>query len=110
GGGPPSDLIARTGGVITRFELTKGERVGHVFSTVRKGDLLATGSLEQGDKTVFVGAEGAVFADYWIEYSFSLPKTIQYKVQGEERVEFVFHPPWIAKSDSVNRFWNIIST
>ena len=35
--GPPSDLIARTGGVISRFALTKGERVGHVHATVKKG-------------------------------------------------------------------------
>ena len=78
--------------------------------TVKKGDLLATGILEQGDKSVIVGAEGAVFADYWIEYTFSIPKTIQYKVQGEEKVEFVFNPPWKMKKDYEDPFWQIIST
>ena len=78
--GPPSDLVARTGGVITRFALKKGERVGHVHQTVKKGDVLATGILEQGDKTTVVGADGAVYADYWVEYSFSLPKTIRFPV------------------------------
>ena len=108
--GPPSDLIARTGGVITRFELTKGERVGHVFMTVKKGDVLATGILEQGDETVVVGAEGAVFADYWIEYSFSLPKIIDYKIQGEEKVEFVFSPPWKKEVEMDVPFWQFITT
>ena len=88
--GTPSDLVARTGGVITRFALTKGERVGHVHRTVKKGDVLASGTLEQGEDYVVVGAAGAVYADYWIEYKFSIPKTIRYRVQGEEKVEFVF--------------------
>lgn len=92
--GPPSDLVARTGGVITRFELKKGERVSHVHQTVKKGDVLATGVLVQGDKTTVVGADGAVYADYWVEYSFSLPKRIGYRLQGEETVEFSFNLPW----------------
>ena len=107
--GPPSDLVARTGGVLTRFALTKGERIGHVYMTVKRGDILATGILEQGDRSVIVGAEGAVFADYWIEHTFSIPQTIQYKVQGDEKVEFVFHPPWKLKKDSDAPFWRIIS-
>ena len=92
--GPPSDLIARTGGVITRFELKKGERVSRVHQTVKKGDVLATGVLVQGNKTTMVGADGAVYADYWVEYSFSLPKIIDYRLQGEETVEFTFNFPW----------------
>lgn len=105
-----SDLVARTGGIITRFALTKGERVGRVHMTVKKGDLLAKGTLEQGEDIVIVGADGAVFADYWIEYNFSIPKTIQYKVQGEERVEFKFHPPWKEKDLFNKSTWNIIET
>jgi len=90
----PSHLVARTGGVITRFELEKGERVGHVHQTVKKGDVLATGILEQGGKTTVVGAVGAVYADYWIEYSFTLPKKINFQLQGEEIVNYSFNPPW----------------
>lgn len=108
--GAPSDLVARTGGVVTRFALTKGERVGHVFMTVKKGDLLASGTLEQGEEHVVVGAAGAVFADYWIEYKFSIPKSIQYKVQGEEKVEFVFHPPWKEGRFQSEEIWSIIET
>ncbi|MFJ7933618.1 sporulation protein YqfD [Sporosarcina sp. NPDC096371] len=92
--GTPSDLIARTGGIITGFALKKGERVGRVHQTVKKGDVLATGTLVQGDKTAVVGADGAVYADYWVEYSFNLPKTIGYSLQGEETVEFSFNLPW----------------
>ncbi|MER2089650.1 MAG: sporulation protein YqfD, partial [Sporosarcina sp.] len=59
---PASNLVARTGGVITRFELKKGERSSRIHQTVKKGDLLATGVLEQGGKTTVVGADGAVYA------------------------------------------------
>ncbi|WP_269051853.1 sporulation protein YqfD [Sporosarcina sp. G11-34] len=108
----PSDLVAYTGGVITRFELKRGERATHVHETVKKGDTLATGVLEQGDKKTVVGADGAVYADYWLEYSFSLPKTIQYKVQGEEKVEIAFAAPWKSqpnKEESENDLRNIFS-
>lgn len=98
--GPPSDLIARTGGVISRFALTKGERVGHVHATVKKGDVLATGILEQGDKQTVVGAEGAVYADFWVEYSFSIPKIVTFKIQGEETVEFSLNIPWLRQKSS----------
>ncbi|WP_203246878.1 sporulation protein YqfD [Sporosarcina beigongshangi] len=90
----PSDLVARTGGVITGFALKKGERVSRVHQTVQKGDTLATGVLVQGDKRVIVGADGAVYADYWMEYSFSLPSVVEYRLQGEETVEFSFNFPW----------------
>lgn len=105
---PPSDLVARTGGMITRFALTRGERKGHTYMTVKKGDLLATGILEQGDKEVVVGAEGAVFADFWVEYKFSLPKRVQYMVQGEEEVEFVFQNP--LKNKNLTPFWKLFTT
>ncbi|WP_438311012.1 sporulation protein YqfD [Sporosarcina sp. FA9] len=91
--GPPSDLVARTGGVVTSFELKRGERVGHIHETVKKGDLLATGILEQGGKTTIVGADGAVYADYWLEYSFVIPTPFHFKVQGEEQVELLATGP-----------------
>jgi similar to stage IV sporulation protein len=91
---PPSHLVARTGGIITRFELEKGERVSRIHQTVKKGDVLATGILEQGDKTTVVGADGAVYADYWVEYTFTLPKKIDFRLQGEEIVDYTFNLPW----------------
>jgi len=78
--------------------------------TAKKGDVLATGTLEQGDRSVVVGAEGAVYADYWVEYSFSIPKMFQYKVQGEEQVLFKFHPPWKEGKVSGIPFWQLVTT
>lgn len=90
----PAHLVAKTGGVITHFALTRGERASIIHQTVKKGDLLATGILEQGDKTTVVGADGEVFADYWLEYHFELPRTISYAALGEELVEFQWRRPW----------------
>ncbi|MGG0642843.1 sporulation protein YqfD [Sporosarcina gallistercoris] len=104
----PGDLVARTGGVITGFQLKSGERVARLNQTVKKGDLLATGVLEQGDKVAIVGAEGSVFADYWLEYKFSLPKTIQYRAAGEKRVIIEWNIPGL-KQKAVNRpFWKFV--
>ncbi|MCG7345096.1 sporulation protein YqfD [Sporosarcina sp. ACRSL] len=89
----PSDLIARTGGVITGFKLSSGERVARVHQTVKKGDLLATGILEQGNKRSIVGAEGSVYADFWMEYSFKIPKTVDYYLLGEENVVIHWQSP-----------------
>lgn len=106
----PSHLIAKTSGVITNYALTSGEQVASLHSTVKKGDLLATGILEQGEKEVVVGAEGAVFANYWLEYSFSLPRQLHYKVQGEEKWKIRFHPPTLGKNLFNKENWNIIET
>jgi similar to stage IV sporulation protein len=108
--GPPSHLVARTGGVITRFELKKGERVGRVHQTVKEGDILATGILTQGDKTTFVGADGAVYANYWVEYSFSLPKKIDFQIQGEEIIDYTFKLPWIQQEETEQFSWSFFKT
>lgn len=42
--------------------------------TVYEGDTLVSGVLMHGDQYVIVGAEGEVFADYWLETTFSIPK------------------------------------
>ncbi|KOO52213.1 sporulation protein YqfD [Viridibacillus arvi] len=83
----PSHLIAKKSGVITHFNLTKGERVVEENKAVYTGDLLVTGILKQGEKEIVYGAEGEVFADYWIEASFSLPKKVEYEVPGERHYE-----------------------
>lgn len=105
--GRPGELAARTGGVITGFQLKSGERVARLNQTVKKGDLLATGVLEQGDKVAIVGAEGSVFADYWLEYNFSLPKTIQYRVVGEKRMVIEWNLPWQKPKPKNRPFWKI---
>ncbi|MBB4825760.1 hypothetical protein HNO89_002996 [Sporosarcina luteola] len=91
--GLPANLVARTGGVITNFQLSRGERAARVHQTVKKGDILATGILEQGDKKSVVGADGFVFADYWSEYNFTIPRKIDLQILGEETVEFTWRWP-----------------
>lgn len=108
--GPPSDLVARTGGVITGFRLSRGERTANVHQTVKKGDLLAKGILEQGDKSIVVGAEGSVYADFWMEYSFKIPRTIDYHLLGEENVFIQWRSPIVWKKDGMPKFRSFIQT
>ncbi|AXH98974.1 hypothetical protein DV702_04045 [Sporosarcina sp. PTS2304] len=105
---PPAHLVAKTGGVITHFALTRGERASVVHQTVEKGDMLATGILEQGEKTTVVGAEGEVFADYWLEYHFEMPRTITYYSQGEEHIQVDWQNPWHENAAGKIRFRNPI--
>lgn len=99
--GPPADLVARTSGVITGFQLSRGERVARLHQTVEKGDTLATGILEQGGKKTVVGAEGKVYADYWSKYTFTIPKKIDYQLLGEENVQLKWQSPitWSSGKD-----------
>lgn len=100
----PSHLVAKTGGIITHFALTRGERASIIHQTVEKGDLLATGILEQGDKKTVVGADGEVFADYWLEYHFELPRKISYYTQGEEHLQIDWQMPWMKNEEATIQF------
>lgn len=104
----PADLVAKTGGIITNFALTQGERVEKLHATVKKGDLLATGRLIQGDREVIVGAEGAVYANYWLEYQFTLPRKIHFFVQGEEKIHYRLRKPKFGYDLLKKENWNII--
>lgn len=70
-------LIATKSGVITHFEISSGERRVLPNTTVYKGDTLVSGVITVGDRSVVVGASGEVYADYWLETEFSIPKQIQ---------------------------------
>jgi len=70
-------LIATKSGVITHFEISSGERRVLPNTTVYKGDTLVSGVITVGDKSVVVGASGEVYADYWLETEFSIPKKVQ---------------------------------
>lgn len=74
---PPTNLIAKRSGVITDFELVKGERAVQKNVSVEKGDRLVNGFVTQGKKQILTSAEGKVFASYWIELEFELPKELQ---------------------------------
>lgn len=73
---PPVHLIAKRSGVITDFELVKGVRAVGKHIAVKKGDTLVNGYVTQGDKRIITSAEGKVFASYWVELNFELPKKV----------------------------------
>lgn len=73
----PAHLIAAKSGIVTHVSIASGERVVMKDSTVRKGDVLVSAFIKQGEEIKVVGAEGSVFADYWLETDFTVPKTIK---------------------------------
>lgn len=74
----PLYLVAANNGVITHFNIEYGERKVKPNMTVFKGDLLVSGIIGEGESQVVVGAKGDVFADYWLETTFTIPRTIEY--------------------------------
>lgn len=90
-----SHLVALRKGIVTYYDLQSGERVVQLHETVEKGDLLASGIIKQGNLEKVVGAEGKVYADYWLELSFQMPRTIQYQSMVDKRLEFRdIKPAW----------------
>ncbi|MFC7684637.1 sporulation protein YqfD [Ureibacillus sp. GCM10028918] len=106
-------LIATKSGVITHFEISSGERRVLPNTTVYKGDTLVSGVITVGDRSVVVGASGEVYADYWLETEFSIPKSIQlvsasskewtfdFKINGEKEQGKSFQkvdlPEWLSR-------------
>ncbi|MCH7321070.1 sporulation protein YqfD [Solibacillus sp. MA9] len=76
-------LIASNSGVITHFDIERGVRKVEPNMTVYKGDTLVSGVLMRDDEVFVVGAQGEVYADYWLETTFSIPKTIEMQVLDE---------------------------
>lgn len=73
-------LIARTSGVVTHWNIIRGERLFTQNMTVFKGDVLVSGIVSFQDKEHHaVGAEGEVYVDYWLETDFTVPKKIYYE-------------------------------
>ncbi|MBD7943836.1 sporulation protein YqfD [Psychrobacillus sp. Sa2BUA9] len=100
---PPSHLIAKRSGVITDFELVKGVRAVEKNTAVKKGDILVNGFVTQGDKRIITSAEGKVYASYWIELNFELPRkvTIIKPTTREVLIQ--------KKTDDKNDFWKEIA-
>ncbi|MGN7476622.1 sporulation protein YqfD [Solibacillus silvestris] len=73
-------LIATNSGVVTHFKIERGIRQVEQNMTVYRGDILVSGILKHGDDEIIIGAGGEVFADYWLETSFSIPKNIEMEV------------------------------
>ncbi|WP_102691291.1 sporulation protein YqfD [Rummeliibacillus pycnus] len=97
------NLIANKSGVITHFNLQKGERVVEENDAVKNGDLLVSGVLKRGEEDIVYGAEGEVYADYWIESDFSIPKRISYKTMGEK----TYHFRWANEKKNENA-WKVV--
>ncbi|MGG0657549.1 sporulation protein YqfD [Rummeliibacillus pycnus] len=97
------NLIANKSGVITHFNLEKGERVVDENDAVKDGDLLVSGVLKRGEEDIVYGAEGEVYADYWIESDFSMPKKITYQTMGEK----TYHFRWANEKKSENE-WKVV--
>ena len=79
----PHHLIASNSGVITHFNLQSGERKVERNMTVYKGDTLVSGVLERGEEHFVIGAVGEVYADYWLESTFTVPREISYNTLVE---------------------------
>lgn len=97
----PMHLIAKKSGVITHFDIESGVRTVTPNTPVYKGDVLVSGIIENEQATTVVGAKGAVFADYWIECIFSLPRKVEYTQQQSRQWKiFVkwWHPSEFYKS------------
>lgn len=77
-------LVASKSGVVTHFNLSSGERRIMPNTTVHEGDMLVSGEITVGDKSVTIGAVGEVYADYWLETEFTIPKKVQF-VSSTER-------------------------
>lgn len=77
-------LVAAKSGVITHFNLSSGERRVMPNTTVHEGDMLVSGEITVGDKSVTIGAVGEVYADYWLETEFTIPKKVQF-ISSTER-------------------------
>lgn len=87
----PLYLIASNNGVITHMDIEYGERKVKPNMTVYKGDLLVSGIIGEGEEQVVVGAKGAVYADYWLETTFSVPRVVQYDKVTEQLWQWVWN-------------------
>ena len=72
-------LIAKTSGVVTHWNIVRGERLFSKNMTVFRGDVLVSGIVRFNDKEQAVGAEGEVYVDYWLETDFTVPRKIYYE-------------------------------
>lgn len=82
-------LIARKSGVITHFDLESGERRVSLHTTVYEGDVLVSGVMGSEEEYVVIGAKGAVYADYWLECSFVVPRKVQLLGQQSRQYRFL---------------------
>lgn len=74
----PCNLVATQDGIITAVYVKKGNAAVKVGDAVRKGDLLALGTVEYGDlSTVMCHAMGEVYAETNREITVTSPLTVE---------------------------------
>ena len=64
----PSNLVARTDGIIRKIDASSGNVMVKVGENVHKGDILVSGIIESLSSTVFVKSNAAVIAQVEKEY------------------------------------------
>jgi len=69
-----ANLIAARDGVIEKLEITDGVKMVKIGQAVRKGDLIASGLIDNGIRTYTVKADGQVIAKTERSFDFTIPK------------------------------------
>ncbi len=78
--GTVGNLVAAKDGIIRKFDLNAGTQAVTIGSAVKKGDLLVSGIVEYPSKTVYVAADGTVFATVRETYHVTVPQHLKTKV------------------------------
>ena len=94
-------LVARKAGVITHANIERGERVVAENMSVEPGELLVSGIINFNETAYTIGAVGEVFADYWLEVDFTIPKEIRLFVVESES--------WLVEGISIPKVWALMA-
>lgn len=88
----PCNLVATRDGIITSVYIKRGSAAVKVGDAVRKGDLLAMGTVEYGDQTTVIRhSMGEVYAETTREITVKSPFTVtQSTPTGKEKTKRVF--------------------
>lgn len=87
----PRNIIASYDGVVKRLEITEGTKNVVVNQAVRKGDLLVSGVVDNGEKTHFVCADGLVAAQTHRSFTETVEKSFVSKItKGDLETRKVF--------------------
>lgn len=120
-------LVASKSGVITHFDITSGERRVSPNTTVYRGDILVSGVITVGEeKHIAVGASGEVYADYWLETNFEIPRKVKFisaserkwtvglknsdEKEKEQSFQKVNLPNWMSNYLEIKKTQNYITT
>lgn len=103
----PMHLIAAKSGVITHFDIDSGIRSVSPNMTVYEGDLLVSGILTSGNSYTVIGASGSVYADYWLECTFSIPRTVEFV--GQETREWHVLFKWMHKDVFQTQYYDEVA-